>query len=145
MSLVAALRRETRSDRNHVDINNQGSDQQELYFYMNSGHEQTEAYRTGLFGPYAMVFTTGSTPSGTLDTTFMDSLGLKGYVASSGRGKVTGSYSGVLSGPAVTIGFANSAAQYWASGSGSELLSSMHKHATNALTGLDRAHSRRLL
>ncbi|VDC05272.1 unnamed protein product [Peniophora sp. CBMAI 1063] len=101
------------------DINNQGGDQQELYFYMNSGHEQTESYRTGLFGPYAMVFTTGSTPSGTLDTSFMDSLGLKGYVAASGRGKVSGSYSGVLSGPAVTVGFANSAAQYWASGSGS--------------------------
>ncbi|KZV63997.1 polysaccharide lyase family 4 protein [Peniophora sp. CONT] len=105
------------------DINNQGSDQQELYFYMNSNHEQTESYRTGLFGPYAMVFTTGSTPSGTLDTSFMDSLGLKGYVASSGRGKVTGSYSGVLSGQAVTIGFANSAAQYWASGSGGSFTS----------------------
>ncbi|VDC05294.1 unnamed protein product [Peniophora sp. CBMAI 1063] len=101
------------------DINNQGSDQQELYFYMNSGHEQTEPFRTGLFGPYAMVFTTGSTPPGTLDTSFMETLGLQGFVAASGRGKVTGSYSGVLSGPAVTIAFANSAAQYWASGSAS--------------------------
>jgi len=39
-----------------VDINNQGSDQQELYFYMNSNHEQTETYRTGFFGPY-VIFT----------------------------------------------------------------------------------------
>lgn len=35
----------------------------------------------------------------------MDSLGLQGYVAASGRGTVSGSYSGTLSGPAVTIGF----------------------------------------
>lgn len=35
----------------------------------------------------------------------MDNLGLTGYVASSGRGTVSGSYSGTLSGPAVTIGF----------------------------------------
>lgn len=34
-----------------LDINNQGGAQQELYFYMNSGHEQTESYRTGFFGP----------------------------------------------------------------------------------------------
>lgn len=35
-----------------IDINNQGSAQQELYFYMNSNHEQTETYRTGFFGPW---------------------------------------------------------------------------------------------
>lgn len=34
-----------------LDINNQGSAQQELYWYMNSNHEQTETYRTGFFGP----------------------------------------------------------------------------------------------
>ncbi|KXN88179.1 putative rhamnogalacturonate lyase A [Leucoagaricus sp. SymC.cos] len=33
------------------DINNQGSAQLELNFYMNSNHEQTELYRTGFFGP----------------------------------------------------------------------------------------------
>ncbi len=33
------------------DIDNQGSAQQEVYFYMNSNHEQTESYRTGFFGP----------------------------------------------------------------------------------------------
>jgi rhamnogalacturonan endolyase len=37
-----------------------------------------------------MVVTTGAAPSATLNTTFMDSLGLQGYVAASGRGTVTG-------------------------------------------------------
>jgi len=48
----------------------------------------------------------------------MDNLGLQGYVAASSRGTVQGSYSGTLSGLPVTIGFKNSAAQYWASGNG---------------------------
>ena len=49
--------------------------------------------------------TTGGTPSGDLDTSFFDSLGLQGYVSASGRGTVKGSYSGTLSGLPVTIGF----------------------------------------
>ncbi|KAF7314310.1 Polysaccharide lyase family 4 protein [Mycena kentingensis (nom. inval.)] len=100
------------------DINNQGSSQQELYWYMNSNHEQTEVYRTGFFGPYALAITTGAAPSATLNTTFMDSLGLRGYVPASGRGTVTGSFSGTLAGVAVTIGFKNSANQYWVAASG---------------------------
>ena len=39
------------------DINNQNGDQQELYWYMNSGHVRTEPWRLGLMGPYAMKFT----------------------------------------------------------------------------------------
>lgn len=54
---------------------------------------------------YALAITTGSAPSGNLDTSFMDNLGLQGYVSASGRGTVSGSYSGTLSGQAVTIGF----------------------------------------
>ncbi|KAI0756084.1 polysaccharide lyase family 4 protein [Daedaleopsis nitida] len=69
------------------DIDFQGADQSELYFYMvctcllfvipdvrththlrvprqNSGHTQTESDRQGLHGPYALWFTTGSAPSG---------------------------------------------------------------------------------
>jgi len=94
---------------------------------MNSNHEQTETYRTGFFGlyvmflvfidklvsndlhtiitSYAIAITTGSAPSGNLDTSFMDSLNLQGYVGASGRGTVSGSYSGTLSGQPVTIGF----------------------------------------
>ncbi|KAJ7069904.1 Rhamnogalacturonase B, N-terminal-domain-containing protein [Mycena amicta] len=100
------------------DINNQGSAQQELYWYMNSGHEQTETYRTGFFGPYAMAVTTGAAPSATLNTTFMDNLGLQGYVPASGRGTASGTFSGTLAGVAVTIGFKNSAAQYWVAATG---------------------------
>ncbi|KAJ6619527.1 Rhamnogalacturonase B, N-terminal-domain-containing protein [Mycena sp. CBHHK59/15] len=116
------------------DIDNQGSAQQELYFYMNSGHEQTETYRTGFFGPYALTITTGSTPSATLNTTFMDSLGLQGYVGASGRGTVTGTYSGTLAGTAVTIGFKNSAAQYWATGSSGSFSRTSMKPGTYTAT-----------
>ncbi|PFH53914.1 polysaccharide lyase family 4 protein [Amanita thiersii Skay4041] len=116
------------------DINNQGSAQQELYWYMNSGHEQTEAYRTGFFGPYAMAITGGSAPSASLDTSFMDSLGLQGYVPASGRGTVTGSYSGTLSGVPVTIGFKNSAAQYWTTGSGGSFTRTLMKPGTYTVT-----------
>ncbi|KAF9021055.1 Rhamnogalacturonase B, partial [Hymenopellis radicata] len=100
------------------DIDNQGSAQQEIYFYMNSNHEQTETYRTGFFGPYALAVTTGSAPSGDLDTSFMADLGLEGYVPASDRGSVSGTYSGTLDGEDVTIGFKNEDAQYWASASG---------------------------
>ncbi|KAF9483429.1 polysaccharide lyase family 4 protein [Pholiota conissans] len=116
------------------DINNQGTAQQELYFYMNSNHEQTEAYRTGFFGPYAMAVTTGSAPSASLDTSFMDNLGLQGYVPASSRGTVTGSYSGTLSGQPVTIGFSNSATQYWIAGSGGSFTRNMMKPGTYGVT-----------
>lgn len=116
------------------DIDNQGGDQQELYFYMNSGHMKTEDFRTGFFGPYAMVVTTGSAPSATLDTSFMDNLGLQGYVPASQRGVVSGSFSGTLSGQPVTIGFKNSAAQYWAKGSGTTFTGPKMKPGTYTAT-----------
>ncbi|KAF6757528.1 Rhamnogalacturonase B, N-terminal-domain-containing protein [Ephemerocybe angulata] len=117
------------------DINNQGGDQQELYWYMNSGHYQTDLpYRTGFFGPYALAITSGSAPSPDLDTSFFDSLGLQGYVPASGRGTVTGSYSGVLSGQPVTIGFKNSAAQYWVSASGGSFTRNLVKPGTYDVT-----------
>lgn len=56
-------------------------------------------------GRYALAITTGPAPSASLDTSFMDSLGLQGYVGVSGRGTVSGSYSGTLPGLPVTIGF----------------------------------------
>ncbi|KAF8607464.1 hypothetical protein BDV93DRAFT_468241 [Ceratobasidium sp. AG-I] len=100
------------------DINNQGSAQQELYWYMNSGHMVTQTFRTGFFGPYAMVFTSGSAPSASLDTSFFSSLGLTGYVAASGRGTVKGTVSGVASGFTIVVGLDNTAAQYWGTVSG---------------------------
>ena len=39
------------------DINGQTAEDQELYWYMNSGHVRTEPWRLGLMGPYAMRFT----------------------------------------------------------------------------------------
>ena len=44
------------------DINSQSGDDQELYWYMNSGHVRTEPWRFGLMGPYAMRFTYAASP-----------------------------------------------------------------------------------
>ncbi|KAF9447821.1 polysaccharide lyase family 4 protein [Macrolepiota fuliginosa MF-IS2] len=97
------------------DIDNQGSAQQELYFYMNSGHTQTESYRTGLHGPYALWFTTGSTPSGSIDTSFWEGLGISEYIPLASRGRVSGTASGFPSSYAnyMSVGWSNSQAQYW--------------------------------
>ncbi|KAH6909581.1 rhamnogalacturonase B [Coprinopsis sp. MPI-PUGE-AT-0042] len=98
------------------DINNQGGDQQELYYYMNSGHTQTEAYRMGLHGPYTLWFTTGGQPSANIDLLFWEGLQVQGYVGRGARGRVTGRASGIASNFAnlQTVGFSNGAAQYWA-------------------------------
>ncbi|MBU3158129.1 rhamnogalacturonan lyase B N-terminal domain-containing protein [Clostridium estertheticum] len=91
----------------------------EITNYLNSTHAKTEDFRTGLFGPYALVFTTGSTPS-VPDFSWMSSLGLKGYVASSSRGQVVlNGLSGMDTNYTYTIGFANTTAQYWATTSSS--------------------------
>ncbi|KZV67693.1 polysaccharide lyase family 4 protein [Peniophora sp. CONT] len=99
------------------DIDNQGGTQQELYFYMNSGHMQTESYRQGLHGPYALVFTSGSAPSSDIDLTFWEGLGtVSGLVTASSRGYVKGKAVDVPSAYSsdTTVAFNNSAAQYWA-------------------------------
>ncbi|KAJ3518617.1 hypothetical protein NM688_g9413 [Phlebia brevispora] len=120
--------------QNDPDIDNQGTAQQEVYFYMNSGHEQTEAFRTGFFGPYALAITDGPAPSASLDTSFFSTLNLQGYVPASQRSTVTGTYSGTLSGLAITVGFKNTAAQYWASGSGGSFTSPLMKTGTYNVT-----------
>lgn len=98
------------------DIDNQGSAQQELYFYMNSGHVQTEPFRMGLHGPYGLVFTTGGTASSSLDFSFLGSLSITGFVPASGRGFVSGTVSGV--GSDGVVHWKNSAAQYWTKSTG---------------------------
>jgi rhamnogalacturonan endolyase len=99
------------------DIQNQSSTaaDAELYNYMNSGHEQTEALRTGvLYGPYALSFTTGCTPAAP-DFTWMSTLNMTGYVAAAGRGSVIGAgITGRDPNYAYTVGFDNATAQYWA-------------------------------
>ena len=107
------------------DIQNQAGGDQEVYNYMNSGHNQTEANRLGvLHGPYALVFTTGAPPAMPIDFGWMGALGLTGWVPASGRGAVSGTVSGVPSAYQAVVGFANAAAQYWAVASGGTYTSS---------------------
>jgi rhamnogalacturonan endolyase len=93
------------------DIQFQSGTETEVYNYMNSGHAQTENWRLGLHGPYALIFTTGSTPS-VPDFSWMSGLNLQGWVSSRGNVVLNG-LSGMDTGYAYTIGFANSNAQYW--------------------------------
>lgn len=97
------------------DIEQQGTSASvELYNYLFSGHNQTEGQRLGvLYGPYALMVAGTSTP-GSPDMSFMSTLGLRGYVATSGRGYVVGKASGVTAGKQAVVGFANGQAQYWA-------------------------------
>ncbi|KAF2199717.1 Rhamnogalacturonase B [Delitschia confertaspora ATCC 74209] len=105
------------------DINsNNAGDATNLYFYMNSGHVQTEKNRMGLHGPYALAFSRSGIPSGkNMDTSFFESLGVTGYVPTSRRGYVKGTVSGVPSGFQKVLHWYNDNAQYWvyASDSGS--------------------------
>jgi rhamnogalacturonan endolyase len=95
------------------DINNQGtSDQQELYYYMNSGHLRTEPWRMGLKGPYALSFSTHAEKS-SFDTSFFSGLGIRGFVPASGRGRVKGVATGVPSKFQTVLHWFNSQNQYW--------------------------------
>ncbi len=104
------------------DIQNQSGGDTEVYNYMNSGHNQTEADRMGFHGPYALVFTTGATPA-IPDMSWMSTQGLDGWVATTARGKVIGNgLAGRDTAYTYTVGFANPTAQYWttaAAGNGS--------------------------
>ncbi|MDR9748163.1 rhamnogalacturonan lyase B N-terminal domain-containing protein [Paenibacillus taichungensis] len=99
------------------DIQFQSGGDTEVYNYMNSGHAQTENWRMGLHGPYALIFTTGATPS-VPDFSWMSGLNLTGWVSSRGNVVLNG-LSGMDTGYAYTVGFANSNAQYWVNASSS--------------------------
>ncbi|KAG8831626.1 hypothetical protein FRC17_002853 [Serendipita sp. 399] len=110
------------------DINTQGGDQQELYFYMNSGHIRTEPWRLGLMGPYAMTFTPNTNaPSGNLDTSFFSGLSIQGYVPNNQRGRVSGSATGVPSNFETVLHWYNGQAQYWTKASGGTYTSPLMK------------------
>jgi rhamnogalacturonan endolyase len=98
------------------DIQNQSSTaaDSELYNYMNSGHNQTQAVRTGvLYGPYADSFTTGCTPA-IPDFGWVSILNMQGYVAAAGRGSVAGAaITGMDGVHTYMVGFDNPTAQYW--------------------------------
>lgn len=102
------------------DIENQHGANNEIYNYMNSGHNQTEPKRVGLHGPYAYIFTDGSVPPDNLDYRWMDTmkLGIKGYVGASGRREIICSaMSGLDPDFEYAVGISNANAQYWADAS----------------------------
>lgn len=94
------------------DINSQTAGAtEEIYFYMYSGHAQTEPFRKGqLHGPYALCFTEGPPPAMPA-MGWMRDLDLKGWVAS--RGRVAGKVGGMMKDASYTAYLSNSAAQYW--------------------------------
>jgi rhamnogalacturonan endolyase len=96
------------------DIQNQSGGDQEVYNYMNSGHNQTEAWRMGFHGPYALVFTGGETPA-IPDMSWMEGQNLLGWVPKAGRGSVSGAgLTGMSAAYPYTVAFSNATAQYWA-------------------------------
>ncbi len=96
------------------DIMNQSGGDTELYNYLNSGHNQTEPFRMGFHGPYALVFTNGGVPA-MPDMSWVGNMGLVGYVGPSGRGAVSlAGIAGRDSHYPYMVGFANAGAQYWA-------------------------------
>ncbi|OJJ04187.1 hypothetical protein ASPVEDRAFT_172117 [Aspergillus versicolor CBS 583.65] len=100
-----------------IDLN-LGSDYHSVTYYMNSGHVQTEAFRTGFFGPYILSFTGSTIPSWSdFDTSFFDDLALDGYVGPSGRGAVSGSVSGTSDSHPAIVHFYNDDYQSWTNSS----------------------------
>ncbi|MFE5080238.1 rhamnogalacturonan lyase B N-terminal domain-containing protein [Streptomyces mirabilis] len=107
-------------------LRHQSADGGGLYEILYYGENQTESERFGLQGPYVIAFTDGGAPSsslyaGNLTTSWADSLGISGYTAASGRGRVAGvGISGRDTAYAYTVGLTNSAAQYWGSARASD-------------------------
>ncbi|ORY55495.1 rhamnogalacturonan lyase [Pseudomassariella vexata] len=93
-----------------------GEDLYDIYHY-NMGH--TDPERFGLQGPSVLAFTDGGTPNSALfarnaDWSWFDTLGIDGWVPSSGRGRVAGvGLSNMKSGYTYVVGLKNTAAQYW--------------------------------
>ncbi|WP_405838743.1 rhamnogalacturonan lyase B N-terminal domain-containing protein [Streptomyces sp. NBC_01518] len=91
-----------------------------LYEILHYNEAQTEPERFGLQGPFVIAFTDGGTPSASLfaanlDTSWVDSLGITGWVGKAGRGKVAGvGLKGMDADYPYTVGFSNADAQYWA-------------------------------
>lgn len=91
-----------------------------LYEILHYNEAQTEAERFGLQGPYVVAFTDGGAPSSSLfhanlSTSWVDDLGITGWVTKAARGKVAGVGLKAMDAKYdYTVGFANSDAQYWA-------------------------------
>ncbi|MEV7073368.1 rhamnogalacturonan lyase B N-terminal domain-containing protein [Streptomyces sp. NPDC093990] len=100
-------------------LRHQSADGGGLYEILHYAQNQTEDERFGLQGPYVIALTDGGAPSsslfpGTLTTSWADSLGISGYIAQGGRGRVAGvGITGRNTAYPYTVGLANPAAQYW--------------------------------
>lgn len=104
-----------RSLQRRADVS--GEDLYDIYYY-NMGH--TDVERFGLQGPSVLAFTDGSEPDSALfarnaDWSWIDTLGIDGWVPASKRGAVSGvGLSNMKTGKTYTVGLSNADAQYWA-------------------------------
>ena len=93
-----------------IEVNDTGTTVN-ITHYMFSGHEQTEALRLGLHGPYAMAVTDGSLPAGhSMD--FLSAY-IPGLLSNAQRGGVSGTAGGSWAGQHATVALAGPNGQYW--------------------------------
>ncbi|KAM5355965.1 hypothetical protein ACJ41O_002611 [Fusarium nematophilum] len=96
-----------------INTNNNGGFSA-LTWYMNSNHAQTEDYRQGFHGPYALSFSRSGVPKQKdLDFSFFSELSISGFTADSSRGRVSGTASGIQSGFQGVVHWYNANYQYW--------------------------------
>lgn len=96
-----------------INTNNNG-DFSALTWYMNSNHAQTEDYRQGFHGPYALSFSRSGIPKAKdFDYAFFSDLSISGFTADSTRGRVSGTASGVQSDFESVVHWYNVNNQYW--------------------------------
>lgn len=97
-----------------IETNN-GDDHTSVTIHMSSGEVQTEDFRQGLHGPYALIFSRSGIPKlADLDFSFFADLDIEEYVAESGRGYVSGTAARVGSDYETVVAWSNDEAQYWA-------------------------------
>ncbi|MEU4621825.1 rhamnogalacturonan lyase B N-terminal domain-containing protein [Actinoplanes sp. NPDC023801] len=93
-----------------IEVNDTGS-AVNITHYMFSGHQQTEALRLGLHGPYALALTDGQAPTArSMD--FLASF-IPGMLSNAQRGGVSGTASGTWNGLRATVALAGPNGQYW--------------------------------
>jgi rhamnogalacturonan endolyase len=93
-----------------IEVNDTGT-ALNVTHYMFSGHEQTEALRLGLHGPYALALTDGSVPAGH-SWDFLSTY-IPGLLSNAQRGGVSGTASGSWNGLTGTVALAGPTGQYW--------------------------------
>jgi rhamnogalacturonan endolyase len=93
-----------------IEVNDTGT-AVNITHYMFSGHQQTEALRLGLHGPYALAITDGESP--TVHSMDFLSAYIPGLLSNAQRGGVSGTASGSWNGLKATVGLAGANGQYW--------------------------------